>query len=666
MTTNLTLGQAAPLLIALLLMLGGWLAAQSRDESGQPRMGTVRVGTLLTAAGLLLGVLGVPQGLPPLTYAGLLAVVLLVGLLLLRGGARRAIGWTSAAEAFTTAAGMAWGSPRRALVALLSAGAGLSLAVVLAGQGAPLAGLLGAALVLAPARWWMGAAWKRERTRTGVERAMAGLLAGGAEWDGATANLRGAPVKIRFDAEQIPTRVIAPLPPAWAVSKTEDLEAEIAGRLREIAPAWTVVPDPFRRLVKVTRSAVLPTVVPYEAQDGPRRSITVGPARISRAAAVAGLGEFGAEFPLCWDAQRSPHGLIVGLTGAGKSAAAYVVIVTWCRSGNDVWLCDPKRVEFTPLRGRQGVERVAVDLEEITATLEQAVGEMERRYRVMAEHGARNVFKLPEAQRPTPLLVVVDEVFELLAKKGGTDDLTKEINGQKARCATALSSIMALGRAADVHALLLCQRADRAVVEGSLQNNLSFRLLADPAQAGSAERHMIGLQEVEVTTSTPGRAVAKSQGVPEVELQVLWLDDDDLDRWLPVVNEEQAVRPSPKTAAERALALVPPEQAAEPVSLSSSETEAEALLRGREATDRDQAAPDPETSPAPAHSGTSRAPGQQAESAPESCGSDPGNPAGVTPGNPAESGPESGAASGPRSSGRGPRIDWDYMTDFEG
>lgn len=401
-------------------------------------------------------------------------------------------------------------------------------------------------------------------------------------------------------------------------------------------------------MVTITRSSALPTKVPYAAQHGARRQITIGPARVPRAGVKAGLGEFGSAFDFVWDVKRSPHGLIVGLTGGGKSGTAYVVITTWCRAGNEVVLLDPKRVEFTPLRGRQGVTRVETDLALIAEALEAQIGEMERRYTAMARCRARNVFRLPEGQRPTPLLIVVDEVFELLAKRGGTDDETKEINAMKARCASAISNIAALGRAADVHLLLLCQRADRAVVEGSLQNNLSFKLLCDPASTEPTERHMIGLQEVPVDMATAGRAVAKTIGVPESELQVLWLDEDDLDRWLPVTDEAAAVRPVPLGKSDVSKVLVPADEAAGPVSIPEPMSEGEAWAKAeRKALSQT----DPDCSN-PSDSAPDDAEGHAPESAPK-----PGR-------NPQQSRPGSGSSAPEESGETPPQIDWDYMKDF--
>lgn len=87
-----------------------------------------------------------------------------------------AIGWTTAAEVITTAAVLGWLTPRRIVASAACAAAGLGLAVWLAGEGSEAAGVLGAAVALAPARGHLPAAAKRERAVTGIEKAMAGVL----------------------------------------------------------------------------------------------------------------------------------------------------------------------------------------------------------------------------------------------------------------------------------------------------------------------------------------------------------------------------------------------------------------------------------------------------------------------------------------------------------
>lgn len=523
--------------LAAILALGGWMTAQTRDEHGLPRRALVALGQAMAAFGLLLGVLTVPQALPPLAYAMALAATLVVGLLLVRGAGRLSIGWTSAAEVITSAVGLSWRRPRRAAWSLLCAAAGLTLAVWLAGRGEAAAALLGAATVLAPARWWLAKGAARERARTGVERAMAGVMAGGVEWDTNEAAQRGAPVCARFEGDATPVQIMAPLPPSWKASTEEALSREINSRLAEWGTPWIAAVNHSQRRLVVTKGEDLPEMVRYAGERPAGMRLPLGICRISPAAALAGVGRLGTTVPFYWDAADSPSGLIVGSMGGGKSVLVRLIVAQWAGSIGPVYLLDPKRVEFSIFAGRKNVEVVATSLEQITGVFARAEAEMDRRYALMEKASVQHVKDLPEVLQP--ILIVCDEFFELVAKNPGSDDHTKAENELRAQCASSARSLAALGRAAGIHEVLLAQRADAEIVKGSLQNNLLFRALLRPLSAGATARNMIGLQDVEASGNPRGRAVMKSALWPECEVQTFYLDAADLAHYLPKAKREQ-------------------------------------------------------------------------------------------------------------------------------
>lgn len=521
--------------LAAVLMLGGWLLAQTRDSHGLPRRGLVSLGEALACAGLLLGLLAVPLTLPPETYAVSLLAVLVFGLALIRGAGRLSIGWTSAAEIVTSAVGLGWTRPKRAVVSLLALAAGLALATWLAARGEPLAGVLGVALVLAPTRWWLPWGAARERARTGIERALAGLLSGGLEWQGPEANLRGAPVKIRFGGDAQPVSVAYPLPPNWRASAEENLEDDLRARLSRWG-YWLAHVDASARYAVAESVEPLPTMLTYKGEAATDRGeVVLGQARLSRQAAKARDGRYGETMPFVWDARVAPHGLVVGTTGGGKSSTFRVIITAWCRNpGKRVILLDPKTTEFGLFEGRKGVMTVADTVESMTETLRKVERERERRAALCKQYGVTAVWMLPEALRPPSWLVVIDEIMDFLDKSAAQTERAKAENELRAEAADLINRIDQLARVGDIHQILAGQRLDRKVVDGRIQNNSPLRVLTGVAEAGSTERHMIGLQEVEPEVATPGRGVAKTVGVPECEVQLAYLDEGDLDDYLPL------------------------------------------------------------------------------------------------------------------------------------
>lgn len=125
---------------ATAIMLMGWLIAQSRDDKSQPIRSRVSIGQGMASLGLVAGLLTLPTDLPPTTYSVGLVLVLLWGLVMIRGAGRLAVGWTSMAEVLTSAAGLAWVRPGRALWSAVCLGAGLWVAVLAGWAGQPRCG----------------------------------------------------------------------------------------------------------------------------------------------------------------------------------------------------------------------------------------------------------------------------------------------------------------------------------------------------------------------------------------------------------------------------------------------------------------------------------------------------------------------------------------------
>lgn len=521
--------------LAAVMLLGGWMLAQTRDQHGLPRRGLVSLGEAMASLGLLLGVLAVPLTLPPQTYAVALALVLLVGLLMVRGAGRLAIGWTSAAEIGTSAVALGWTRPRRAVVSLLALCGGLTLAVWLAARGEPAAGLLGAAVALAPARWWLPWGAARERARTGIERALAGLLQGGLEWETHEASQRGAPVRVRFAGDATPTRVSYPLPPTWRSSAEENLEEDLRARLSRWG-YWLTHVDHSSRYAVAEAVERLPDMIEYAGSTATDRGeVVLGRSRLSRQAARALGRQYGEVVPFVWDARIAPHGEIVGTTGGGKSSTFRVAITSWCRNlAKRVILLDPKAVEFELFRGRRGVMAVAQTVEEMTEALRMVNAEYERRVQLCKRYGVTAVWNLPKDVQPPSWLFVIDEIMDYLDKSPANTDEAKAENELRAQAIDILNRLFMKARVMDIHGLLAGQRLDKNVLSGRIQNNAPLRILTSVTEAGSSERHMIGLQEVEPSEAVPGRGVAKSVRLPESEVQLTYLDEADLDEWLPM------------------------------------------------------------------------------------------------------------------------------------
>ena len=100
--------------------------------------------------------------------------------------------------------------------------------------------------------------------------------------------------------------------------------------------------------------------------------------------------------PFATDLARMPHLLVAGATGTGKSVSlnSMILSILYKASPDDVRfiMIDPKMLELTPFEGLPHLlTPVVTDPKEARAALFWAVEEMDRRYRLMRDKGARNI-----------------------------------------------------------------------------------------------------------------------------------------------------------------------------------------------------------------------------------------------------------------------------------
>jgi S-DNA-T family DNA segregation ATPase FtsK/SpoIIIE len=175
--------------------------------------------------------------------------------------------------------------------------------------------------------------------------------------------------------------------------------------------------------------------------------------------------------PWIIDFRTVPHYLNAGATQSGKSNLANAIIRGLAPQPVALVGFDLKGgVEFTPYAPR--LSALATTRTESVALLDHLAAELADRMTLCRTHGARNVWKLPEHLRPTPIVVLVDEVAELflMADKSEKDEVSKT--------ATALLRVAQLGRAFAVYLMVCGQRigADLGPGVTALRSQLSGRI----------------------------------------------------------------------------------------------------------------------------------------------------------------------------------------------
>nr|WP_240457601.1 DNA translocase FtsK [Halomonas socia] len=275
------------------------------------------------------------------------------------------------------------------------------------------------------------------------------------------------------------------------VSKISNLAKDLARslmvksvRVVEIIPGKPTVgieiPNPKRAMIRLRE------VIDSDRYQHEASALTLALGQdIGGAPVVANLG-------------KMPHLLVAGTTGSGKSVGVNAMLISMLLKGTPdevrMIMVDPKMLELSVYDGIPHLlAPVVTDMKEAANALRWCVAEMERRYKLMAAMGVRNIAgfnaKLDEAERagaqvadplwePQPwqmhetppvleklpyIVVVIDEfadMFMIVGKK--VEELIARL-AQKAR-------------AAGIHLILATQRPSVDVVTGLIKANIPTRM----------------------------------------------------------------------------------------------------------------------------------------------------------------------------------------------
>lgn len=190
------------------------------------------------------------------------------------------------------------------------------------------------------------------------------------------------------------------------------------------------------------------------------------------------------------DLSKMPHLLIAGATGTGKSVSINSIITTllYQNSPEDLKLImvDPKRVELSLYNNIPHLlSGVIVENGKVINALRWAVGEMERRYRLLQDVGSRDITSYQEKARAGKkkkyidsesgesqekslenlpyIVIIIDELADLMGSHG------KEVEG-------AIVRIAQMARAVGIHLIISTQRPSVEVITGLIKANITTRV----------------------------------------------------------------------------------------------------------------------------------------------------------------------------------------------
>jgi S-DNA-T family DNA segregation ATPase FtsK/SpoIIIE len=172
------------------------------------------------------------------------------------------------------------------------------------------------------------------------------------------------------------------------------------------------------------------------------------------------------------DLTKMPHLLVAGSTGAGKSVSinSMVMSILYKASPKEVkmLMIDPKLLEFSIYEDIPHlVSPVITNPKQAAEALRKMVFEMERRYRLLAEKGARNIDSYnrnaPDEEQMPYIIVFIDELADLMFAS------SREVEDSITRLAQ-------MARAAGIHLIIATQRPSVDVITGIIKANFPARI----------------------------------------------------------------------------------------------------------------------------------------------------------------------------------------------
>ncbi len=250
------------------------------------------------------------------------------------------------------------------------------------------------------------------------------------------------------------------------LSKITALERDLALALSAPTGAIRIeAPIPGRNLVGIELPNKSPEFVPLKRiMESDEMSMKKSKLAVSLGLDVSGK-------PVIADIGKMPHVLIAGQTGSGKSVAVntFLASILFRASPSEVKfiMVDPKRVELTGYNDIPHLlSPVIVDADKVLSALRWLTREMDRRYELFAQAGARNIDTYNEMsgfQALPYIVLLIDELADvMLLSPNEVED--------------AITRIAQMSRAVGIHMVLATQRPSVNVITGLIKANIPTRI----------------------------------------------------------------------------------------------------------------------------------------------------------------------------------------------
>ena len=327
------------------------------------------------------------------------------------------------------------------------------------------------------------------------------------------------------------------------LSKVTNLADDIALALGASGVRIAAIPDKISVVGIEVPNRVVSVVLARDVIDSPE--FIKSKSRISFA-----VGKDIGGSRIIGDIGKLPHMLIAGTTGSGKSVCMNSLIISLLYKAKPdevkLIMVDPKMVELGIYNGIPHLLiPVVTDPKKAAGSLQWAVTEMMRRYRMMADAGVRDLESYNKLARsdesdeyePMPqIVVVIDELADLMLVAA------KEVE-------ESICRIAQMGRASGIHLVIATQRPSADVITGLMKANIPSRIAF--AVASAMESRII------LDTSGAEKLVGKGdmlyaplgQGKPK-RVQGCFITDDEVQRVVEFIKSSSQAQYSESVMAE--------------------------------------------------------------------------------------------------------------------
>jgi hypothetical protein len=231
------------------------------------------------------------------------------------------------------------------------------------------------------------------------------------------------------------------------------------------------------------------------------------------------IGE-GADGPIKFKPSQFAHMGIYGSTGGGKSVTTRAILEQFRAAGFQLFICDGKGTDYTPMSMQPNVVAVASDIQSQIAVVHMVRRIMNQRRKLGTKRGVEGMADWRNHQ--TPLLLVMDEFATTI------NDISTRYPKSVKMFLDDIAAILKVGREMRVHILLATQDMRAKTTPGDWLNNITVNICMGRPKDQIIEKGFPSALQSEATrigdqisATTPGRglvATLSENGIPSAEL----------------------------------------------------------------------------------------------------------------------------------------------------